>query len=84
VCRERDEATPEDRRHVQEIKNFYYGAKTDLASLPGDEEAFLKLTGPSLQMPLFRCGPGSVFRSGANPDLDIFATIVGNFYMEKK
>jgi hypothetical protein len=54
LCRERDEATPEDRRHVQEIKNFYYGAKTDLASLPGDEEAFLKLTGPSLQMPRFR------------------------------
>jgi hypothetical protein len=39
---------------VQEIKNFYYGAKTDLASLPGDEEAFLKLTGPPVQMPRFR------------------------------
>ena len=36
---------PEDRRHVQEIKNFYYGHQTELCSLPGDEEVLLKLTG---------------------------------------
>ena len=42
--RERDLTRPEDKELARDIGRFYYGAQTDIASLPGNEDTLRKLT----------------------------------------
>ena len=42
--RERDLTRQEDREAARDIGRFYFGAQTDIASLPSEEETLRKLT----------------------------------------